>query len=113
MRQLPVILAVILAVLSVGATSLTDQQPLSGSAKLPYINPAIGTALTCTELLSLLHAQGDNRSGGTAILWLDGYYSGHSGLTEFSAGWLRTVSSGCWRNPVSYQCRPLPARSWT
>ena len=29
-----------------------------------------------------------------AILWLDGFYSGRSGLTELPAGWVRTISQG-------------------
>jgi hypothetical protein len=27
-------------------------------------------------------------------LWLDGYYAGRSGFSEFPAGWARTVSQG-------------------
>ena len=38
--------------------------------------------------------EGDRRTSGTAIIWLDGYYSGRVGLTDFPAGWLRTVSQG-------------------
>jgi hypothetical protein len=38
--------------------------------------------------------EGRQRTTGTAIPWLDGYYSGRSGLSELPAGWLRTVSQG-------------------
>jgi hypothetical protein len=48
--------------------------------------------MTCGELKALL--KDDRRTTGTAILWLDGYYSGRSGLSELPAGWLRTVSQG-------------------
>jgi hypothetical protein len=34
------------------------------------------------------------RTGGLAILWLDGYYAGRSELSELPAGWTRTVSQG-------------------
>ena len=37
---------------------------------------------------------GDKRTGGLAILWLDGFYSGRFGLTELAAGWVQTVSQG-------------------
>ena len=48
--------------------------------------------MTCGEFKALL--KDDRRTGGTSILWLDGYYSGRSGLTELPAGWVRTVSQG-------------------
>jgi hypothetical protein len=37
---------------------------------------------------------GYTRTAGLAILWLDGFYSGRSGLSELPAGWIRTVSQG-------------------
>jgi len=57
------------------------------------LNQPIPTTLTCGEIRALLKA-GDKRTGGLAILWLDGYYSGRSGLTELPAGWTRTVAQG-------------------
>jgi hypothetical protein len=48
--------------------------------------------MTCGEFKALL--KDDKRASGTAILWLDGYYSGRAGLTGLPAGWLRTVSQG-------------------
>src|SRR5215472_17945319 len=52
------------------------------------------TTLTCAATQVLWRA-GDMLTGGLAILWLDGYYSGRSGLTELPAGWTRTVARGC------------------
>jgi hypothetical protein len=49
--------------------------------------------MTCREFTSLMKS-GDKRTGGLAILWLDGFYSGRSGLTELAAGWVQTVSQG-------------------
>ena len=49
--------------------------------------------MTCGEIKSLL-TSGDKRTGGLAILWLDGYYAGRSGFGELPAGWVRTVSQG-------------------
>jgi hypothetical protein len=49
--------------------------------------------MTCGEFKALLKA-GDRRTVGTAVLSLDGYYSGRSGLTELPASWLRTVGQG-------------------
>jgi hypothetical protein len=48
--------------------------------------------MTCGEFRALL--KDDKRTSGAAILWLDGYYSGRSGLTELPADWLRMVSRG-------------------
>src|SRR5271169_1511928 len=59
-----------------------------GDAQSP--NQPVPSTMTCGELQALLKA-GDKRTVGTAILWLDGFYSGRSGLTELPAGWLRTV----------------------
>jgi len=50
------------------------------------------TTLTCAAI-QILRRAGD--TGGLAILCLDGYYSGRSGLTELPAGWTRTVARGC------------------
>ena len=58
----------------------------SGSQPPGLINDA------CGEFKALLKE--DRRTSGTAIIWLDGYYSGRVGLTDFPAGWLRTVSQG-------------------
>ena len=49
--------------------------------------------MRCGDLTALLKAA-DKRTGGTAILWLDGYYAGRSGLSELPAGWARTVRQG-------------------
>ena len=56
-------------------------------------NQPIPVAMTCGEIKSLL-TSGDKRTGGLAILWLDGYYAGRSGFGELPAGWVRTVSQG-------------------
>jgi hypothetical protein len=54
---------------------------------------SVGLTITCADLKALFKA-GDKRTGGAAILWLDGYYAGRSGLSELPAGWVRTVSQG-------------------
>jgi len=53
----------------------------------------VPVAMTCGDFEALLQA-GDKRTSGIAILWLDGYYAGRSGLSELPAGWVRTVSQG-------------------
>jgi hypothetical protein len=49
-------------------------------------NHPVALTITCAELRALFKA-GDNRTAGAAILWLDGYYAGRSGLSELPAGW--------------------------
>ena len=58
----------------------------------PAPNLEISTSMTCSEFIELLRSK--NRSAGTAIVWLDGYYSGKQGLKALPAGWVRTVSQG-------------------
>jgi hypothetical protein len=55
-------------------------------------NQPVPVTMTCGEFNALL--KDDRRTSGTAILWLDGYYSGRAELTGLPAGWLRTVSQG-------------------
>ena len=55
--------------------------------------------MTCGELLAALKAgqagdQADRATAGNAITWLVGVYAGRSGITEFPAGWNRTLSQG-------------------
>jgi hypothetical protein len=69
------------------------QGPAPQSGDVQALNQPVPSTMTCREFKALLKA-GDKRTGGTAILWLDGYYSGRSGLTELPAGWLRTVGQG-------------------
>ncbi|MBV9687846.1 MAG: hypothetical protein JO096_11650 [Alphaproteobacteria bacterium] len=57
------------------------------------LNQPVPVTLTCAEFKGLLKS-GDKQAGGLAILWLDGYYAGRSGLGELPAGWVRTVSQG-------------------
>jgi hypothetical protein len=56
-------------------------------------NSAINTALTCAQLLERLHAD-DKRAVGSAIIWLEGYYSGRANISAIPAGWIKTVSQG-------------------
>lgn len=65
--------------------------PLPGDTAA--LNQPIPLTMTCGEFRALLKG-GDNRTGGLAILWLDGYYSGRAGLGVLPAGWVRTVSQG-------------------
>ena len=68
------------------------QEPTPPPSDLEAPNQPVPVTMTCGEFKALL--KDDKRTSGTAILWLDGYYSGRSGLTELPAGWLRTVSQG-------------------
>jgi hypothetical protein len=49
--------------------------------------------ITFAELKALFKS-GDKRTAGAAILSLDGYYAGRSGISELPAGGTRTVSQG-------------------
>ena len=69
------------------------QEPTPQPGGVPTLNPPIPVTMTCGDLKALLKAA-DKRTGGLAILWLDGYYAGRSGLSELPAGWTRTVSQG-------------------
>jgi hypothetical protein len=69
------------------------QAPAQEPGDVQSLNQPIRSTLTCEEFRALLKA-GDKRTGGLAILWLDGFYSGRSGLSELPAGWVRTVSQG-------------------
>jgi hypothetical protein len=69
------------------------QEPTEQPGGVPTLNPPIPVTMTCGDLKALLKAA-DKRTGGLAILWLDGYYAGRSGLNELPAGWTRTVSQG-------------------
>ena len=72
-------------------TATQERTPQPGG--VPTLNPPIPVTMTCADLTALLKAA-DKRTGGLAILWLDGYYAGRSGLSELPAGWARTVSQG-------------------
>jgi hypothetical protein len=73
------------------APPASEPPPQAGDVATP--NQPIPVTMTCGEIKSLL-TSGDKRTGGLAILWLDGYYAGRSGLGELPAGWVRTVSQG-------------------
>jgi hypothetical protein len=68
------------------------QAPAAQSGDAQALNRPVPSMMTCGEFRALL--KDDKRTSGTAILWLDGYYSGRSGIAELPAGWLRTVSQG-------------------
>jgi hypothetical protein len=72
-------------------TATPELTPHPGEAPTP--NQPIALTITYGELKALFKA-GDKGTGGTAILWLDGYYAGRSGLSELPAGWARTVRQG-------------------
>jgi hypothetical protein len=69
------------------------QAPTAQPSDPQTLNQPVKSNMTCGEFTALLKA-GDKRTSGLAILWLDGFYSGRSGLTELPAGWVRTVSQG-------------------
>ena len=68
------------------------QPPTAQSGDAQALNRPVPSTITCREFKALM--KDDRRTSGAAILWLDGYYSGYSGLTELPAGWVRTVSQG-------------------
>lgn len=70
---------------------ITTEPPPPGNVEPP--NQPVPVTMTCGEIKSLLKSA-DKRTGGLAILWLDGYYSGRLGLGELPAGWVQTVSQG-------------------
>ena len=72
-------------------TATQEPTPQPGDAPTP--NQPIALTITCGELKTLFKAD-DKRTAGAAILWLDGYYAGRSGLSELPVGWARTVSQG-------------------
>ena len=72
-------------------TATQEPTPQPADASTP--NQPVALTITCAELKALFKA-GDKRTAGAAILWLDGYYAGRSGLSELPAGWVRTVSQG-------------------
>ena len=89
-------LATLICVAGTGcvAEDLTAAQaPTAQPDSVQTLNQPIPTTMSCGEIKALFRS-GDKRTGGLAILWLDGYYSGHSGLTELPAGWTRTVAQG-------------------
>ncbi len=69
------------------------QEPTLQPGEGPALNQPVPVTMTCGDFKALLKA-GDKRTSGFAILWLDGYYAGRSGLGELPAGWVRTVSQG-------------------
>jgi hypothetical protein len=77
----------------VAQPTTTAQLPGGQSEVIQPPNQPVPVTLTCGELTTLLRA-GEKRAVGLAILWLDGYHSGRSGLTELPAGWTRTVAQG-------------------
>jgi hypothetical protein len=72
-------------------TATPEPTPQPGDAPTP--NQPIASTITCGDLKTLFKA-GDKGTAGTAILLLDGYYAGRSGLSELPAGWARTGSQG-------------------
>jgi len=79
-----VLLGGLAALVCGGADGCVAQAPSvqAGNARPP--NPAIGSAMTCGELLPLLKSE--DHTGGLAILWLDGFYSGRSSLVSQGIG---------------------------
>lgn len=100
MRYLPII-AVLTGIFAAGyAAAQSAAQPVNTPPAsppsvnpTPFTNPAISASLTCGELVPMLHAA-DKRTGGLAIIWLDGYYAARAGVTAFPANWSHTLSQG-------------------
>ena len=70
----------------------STEAPAAQPGGTQALNLPVASAMTCGEFKALLKQ--DRQTSGIAIIWLDGYYSGRVGLTDFPAGWLRTVSQG-------------------
>ena len=70
------------------AGSLCGAPALAQQPAAPIRNPPVSFTITCAELRTMLQAG----SGGLAILWLDGYYAGHAGLTSLPADWAYTIT---------------------
>jgi hypothetical protein len=91
-------LAVLIFGTSIGCVAQAPTPQASGSHPV-VLNLPFTSSMTCGELLALLKAgkagdQVDRQTGGQAIGWLDGVYAGRSGVTDFPAGWNRTLSQG-------------------
>lgn len=67
--------------------------PTPQSGDVAPSDKPVPVSMTCGEFTALMKS-GDKRTTGLAILWLDGYYAGRSGLSELPAGWVRTVGQG-------------------
>ena len=70
----------------------STEAPAAQAGGTQALNLPVSSTMTCGEFKALLKE--DRWTSGIAIIWLDGYYSGRASLTEFPAGWLRTVSQG-------------------
>ena len=70
------------------ALQMVAQEPTA----TPAPNLEINTSITCSDFNELLKSK--NKLAGTAIVWLDGYYSGKAGLKTLPAEWVQTVSQG-------------------
>ena len=86
------------AVVCTAASGCEAQAPPATQAtpppsEAPTLNQPVPVSMTCGEFRTLMKT-GDRQTGGLTILWLDGYYSGRTGVTELPAGWVRTVSQG-------------------
>jgi hypothetical protein len=91
-------LAVLISGTSIGCVAQAPA-PQADADRPAVLNRPFTSAMTCGELLALLRAgnAGDRvgrLTGGAAIWWLDGVNAGRSGITDFPAGWGRTVSQG-------------------
>ena len=95
MRRARMLIALVCLIGGGCSPQVAIQQPASPQPIVsPQQNndPAISAALTCGELRGMLAS--DRQGAGTAILWLDGYYTGQVELSELSAGWAHTVAQG-------------------
>jgi hypothetical protein len=95
MRRSPKRIVLASALAFAGSLPLAAQEPSKPpQSDSPLSNPPISTTLTCHELNVLLHSENSRRTGGLAIIWLDGYYAGNAAIAEFPADWTRIVSQG-------------------
>jgi hypothetical protein len=91
-----------LAVLISGTSTSCVARAPTPQADAPHpvvLNLPFTSTMTCGELLAALKAgqagdQADRATAGAAMTWLDGVYAGRPGVTEFPAGWNRTLAQG-------------------
>jgi hypothetical protein len=75
------------------AQQVSSQQPVSSQQTSAILSSLpFNAGLTCDELRRL--SSSPDKTGGFAILWLDGYYSARAGITAVPAGWRTTVAQG-------------------
>ena len=82
----------------------STEAPAAQAGGTQALNLPVSSTITCGEFKALLKE--DRRTSGTAIIWLDGYYSGRTGLTELPR--LGADSEPRDRRNLRHQCQRAP-----